>query len=106
MAKKTVAEPIVEEAVNEEVASETVEETVAEEVVEKTAEEVAEPIVEEAKKTTEKSAPKKYIGGEQVANKIRYVSSGMFRCPECGNAFNAKLSDVESGKVKNCGCVK
>jgi len=51
-------------------------------------------------------AAKKYIGGEQVAHGVRYVSTGRFRCPLCGNGYNADVNDVISGEAISCGCDK
>jgi len=83
MAKSKETAP---EAVVDEVAVETVEETAPEAVVDENV--------------------KKYIGGEQVAFGVRYVSTGRFRCPKCGNGYNADINDVISGKAISCGCDK
>ena len=70
-------------------------ETVAEEVV-------AEAVVADETVTEEVN----YLCGELVANQIKFVSNGRFRCPKCGSGFNAELQDVIDGKVLDCGCDK
>lgn len=104
MAKKKDEVTTEEAVVTEEVAVAETEE------VEQVEEVVADEAVTEEAVVTEEVAPsesaKKYIGGEQVAFGVRYVSTGRFRCPKCGNGYNADVNDVISGEAISCGCDK
>ena len=38
--------------------------------------------------------------------KIRRERKSIFECPECGNHFEATVTNVKTLRVKNCGCLR
>ena len=45
----------------------------------------------------------KFPRGDTNARKRRY---GLYKCPQCGNTFEARVDNIVQGTTKGCGCLR